>query len=171
MKELEGVISRRKLERARREMSLWYRDYSVAELLKCLRNATLAPGAREGCEMLRQAGVEIVIASITWSFAVEAFAEEFGATAWLGTVLHNSGRISHIWPEDKARWLQAELMRRGLAAESVAAVGDSSGDVPMLGVAGLPVFVGEERLDGLPERTIHIPAADQRDVARVILQY
>ena len=62
-------------------------------------------GAREGVARLRQAGVTVAIASITWAFAVEWFAEQLGAAYVLGTGPDPKGQIKHVWPGHKADWL------------------------------------------------------------------
>jgi HAD superfamily phosphoserine phosphatase-like hydrolase len=169
MRTLERASSRADQTAARQEMASWYRDRSTAALAESLEHACLAPGAQEGCQRLRAAGVELLIASITWMFAVEVFARQLGAAAWIGTDLTDSGTIGHVWPEDKARWLSRELARHGVAPEETAAVGDSTGDLPMLAMVGIPVFVGATLPEGVPEGTVHLPDADIRDVARLLL--
>ncbi len=172
MRELEATATGLDAQMlARAEMVSWYEGYSPAELQGFAAEACLAPGAQEGCALLGEAGVEIVILSVTWGFAVEWFARELGATSWIGTSLEPGGSIGHVWPEDKASWLDTKLETVGLSRRQVAAVGDSRGDVPLLHAAGLPVFVGLELLPELPEDTQHMPAADVRDIARLILEY
>jgi phosphoserine phosphatase len=131
----------------------------------------LAPGALEGTALLREAGIEIFIVSITWSFAVEHFARPFGATAWQGTELREDGTIGHVWAEDKATWLESRMQERGLSAGEVAAVGDSLNDVPLLNAAELPFYVGSRPPPTLSGSTRHRPAADIRDIAREILEF
>jgi len=169
VREMEASSSTEQMAAARTEMAGWYQDYSRSELLGFLDQAELAPGAEDGCRQLREAGVEIVIVSLTWSFAVEAFAHRFGASAWLGTTLESDGSISHVWPEDKPRWLEEQCAATNTRALGVAAVGDSLGDVPLLNSVGLPIFVGKTLLKGLPAETVHLPDADIRDVAQLIL--
>jgi HAD superfamily phosphoserine phosphatase-like hydrolase len=166
MRELEAASMRAELAAARVEMANWYQRYSQVALEELVANARLAPGAEAGCRWLRAAGVEILIASVTWSFAVAVFARRLGACAWIGTGLASDGTIDHVWPEDKARWLRAELARRGVAAGEAAAVGDSAGDVPMLGVVGVPMFVGAAVPEGAPEGLVHLPDADILELAR-----
>ena len=66
MREMEASSSTEQLAAARTEMAGWYQDYSRSELLGFLDQAELAPGAEDGCRQLREAGVEIVITSVTW---------------------------------------------------------------------------------------------------------
>jgi phosphoserine phosphatase len=170
MRELEATATDLEAQLlARAEMVSWYEDHTPAELQDFAAQARLAPGAREGFALLVEAGIEIAILSVTWGFAVEWFAGQLGASAWIGTSLEPDGSIGHVWPEDKSRWLESRLGTAGLSRRQVAAVGDSRGDLPLLHAAGLPVFVGPELLAELPTTTRHLPAADVRDIARLIL--
>lgn len=171
MRELEATASSREdIALARSEMAGWYKDHRLSALQGFASEARLAPGAREGCALLREAGVELAIVSLTWAFAVEWFARELGADSWLGTSLESDGTIGHVWAEDKADWLEKQVDSSGLSRHQVAAVGDSAGDIPLLHAVGLPVFVGGSMLAELPENTRHAPAADLREIARLILE-
>lgn len=165
MRTLEGAGSRPEIVAAREEMAAWYRDVPVDTLRALCLDADLAPGALEGCALLRDCGVDLAIASITWTFGVEAMAEMLDIDRCLGTTLHADGRIHHVFAEDKASWIE-EL---GVPHDEIAAVGDGARDLPMLDVVELPIFVGKEWIQGLPPRTVHLPDADIRDVARVVL--
>jgi HAD superfamily phosphoserine phosphatase-like hydrolase len=170
MRELEATVkSHEEIRRARDEMAGWYTDHSVADLLQMASKARLAPGTEEACAVLRQAGVEIGLASLTWEFAVAWYARKLRAESWLATSLAGDGTIGHVWPEDKGQWLEDRIELAGLSRREVAAVGDSAGDVALLNAAGLPVFVGRNLVGGLPDRVKHMPDADLRDVARLIL--
>ena len=98
----------------------------------------LAPGVHEGLGLLRRHGFKIAIISITWEFAVEWFAHQFGADYFVGTGLSPYGKITDFWPSDKAVWLQGLADRLGTPMNDVAAVGDSSGDLHMLRAVGHP---------------------------------
>jgi HAD superfamily phosphoserine phosphatase-like hydrolase len=165
MRALEAADSQREIVAAREEMATWYRDVEPDHLRSLCLDAELAPGAIEGCELLRDCGMDLAIASITWTFGVEAIADMLDVERCLGTALHADGRIDHVFAEDKASWIE-EL---GVAHDEIAAVGDSTRDLRMLDVVGLPIFVGTRRIDGLPAGTVHLPAADIRDVAQAIL--
>ena len=171
MRELERVTDREAIVSAREEMAGWYRDYRHSELVAFLSDARLAPGALEGAALLQEAGIDVFVVSITWSFAVEHFAKLFGATAWQGTELRQHGTIGHVWAEDKVTWLESRMRERGLTTDEVAAVGDSSNDVPLLNAAGLSIFVGTRLLSTLPGSALHRPAADIRELAKEIVAY
>ena len=166
MRELEAGACT--IEAARTEMAGWYLESgcSIEQLTTHLADAEIAPGADEGCAMLHEAGAEIVIASVTWSFAVEYFARRFGASCWLGTSLTPGGEIGHVFADDKARWLGRLRVERGLARAEVAAVGDSANDLPMLRSAGVAIFVGPAPTAG---DAMRLPGADIRDVASKLL--
>ena len=137
----------------------------TGRLREDILSGELAPGAIEACELLRDCGVDLAIASITLSIGVEAIAEILGIERCLGTTVHADGRIDHVFGEDKAPWI-AHL---GVPFEEIAAVGDSERDLGMLQAVALPIFVGSAPIAGLPSNTVHLPDADLRDVARVIL--
>jgi HAD superfamily phosphoserine phosphatase-like hydrolase len=168
MQQLERFVTQDDLRAAREEMAGWYRAVGIAHLRDVLRDARVAPGAREGLALLGRHGVVVGIASITWGFAVEHFARRLGADHWLGTVLEASGVIRHVWPEDKASWVRGLAARLEIPPERTAAVGDSAGDAAMLQVVGLPIFVGREP----PPQPgwLHRPQGDIAAIARDVLR-
>jgi phosphoserine phosphatase len=133
-----------------------------------LPGVELAPGAMEAFGLLAQRGIGTAIVSITWTFAVAAFARRLGAGAWVGTDVTPAGEIAHFWPEDKPVWLARHAVEKGVGLAEVAAVGDSEGDAPMLGIVGRPVFVGPRRPASVA-RAEHVPGADLREVVRRLL--
>ena len=137
-------------------------------LREALGAARLAPGAREGTALLRANGVEVVIASITWEFAVRWVAEELGVARILGTRLGPDGRIGHVWPADKARWLAGLAAELGPPAGRTAAVGDSPSDAGLLSAAALRFYVGEGPPPEVPG-LVHRPGADVAGIARDLL--
>jgi HAD superfamily phosphoserine phosphatase-like hydrolase len=155
---------------ARAKMVSWYRDHDRATLLQHVQTATLAPGAREGVADLKRAGVQVALVSITWQFAVEWLAVELGADWAVGTQWCADDEIVHFWPADKATWLAGRVADLGLHPAQIAAVGDSSGDLPMLKYAGTGYFVGQNPTE-LPSHVKHWPAADIADIARDLLSH
>jgi len=168
MRRFEALSSEREIAAAREEMARWYEGRSTTELCEALEAATWAPGAREGVALLQANGVEVVIASITWSFAVEWVAERLGVARSLGTRLEPGGGVGHVWPRDKARWLERLLSELRVAAGRAAAVGDSGSDAELLEAAELRFFVGAGPLPALPALE-HRPAGDIAAIAREIL--
>jgi HAD superfamily phosphoserine phosphatase-like hydrolase len=172
MRELEATQEERQdrdsLLFLRKELAAYYQGVPALELRSYLSTLTLAPGAREGFALLRQAGIVTAIVSITWEFAVEWVATELGADYYVGTRFLDDGSIEHFWPEDKAVWLADLMRRRGIRREETVAVGDSWRDVPMLEAAAVQVYVGKVLPRGLT--AIHLPDGDIRDVARVVIR-
>jgi HAD superfamily phosphoserine phosphatase-like hydrolase len=168
MQAFERLSGEHEIALARVEMANWYRESSRSSLLACLESARWAPGAVEGLASLREAGVAVGIASITWRFAVEWFAHRLGVAHVLATGLDEHGLIDHVWPRDKATWLHELATQYEVAPDRTAAVGDSAGDLPMLRCAGLRFYVGAERpaeFEG-----VHMPSGDIGEIARRILE-
>ncbi len=167
MREFERCVTREEIAAARIEMRDWYSRYTESELCASLAAAAEAPGLTVGLERLRAAGVQIAIASITWSFAVEWFARRLGAQFHLGTELRPGGAVVHVWPEDKAAWLSDLAARLGIPRAETAAVGDTTSDLPMLLAAGRAYYVG---IDEPPAPGIrHFPSGDIDQIARELL--
>jgi HAD superfamily phosphoserine phosphatase-like hydrolase len=151
---------------ARKAMADWYRPYTHGQLTAGLADLTLASGSEEGFALLRKHGVATAIVSITWSFAVEWFAKRLGADYAHGTRLID-GRVEHVWPADKGRWLRSLIARLDLPQEAVAAVGDSGGDRELLEAAGVRYCVGERKIE--VAAVVHMPRASIVEVAEELL--
>jgi phosphoserine phosphatase len=152
---------------ARKEMAGWYETPTLPELHSSLASMRLAPGAHEGLSLLKRHGFTVAIVSITWEFAVEWFARQFGADYFVGTRLSPEGRVVDFWPGDKAVWLRELAVKLGVPMERVAAVGDSSGDIEMLQAVGHPYWVGHDLPAGL--RASHHPNGDIERIAQDIV--
>jgi len=168
MQEIEKMTARADIHAARHEMLEWYGPLPIVGRWDDLPGVELAPGAMDAFAALAARGVRTAIVSITWSFAVEAFALRLGADVWVGTALTDAGGIDHFWPEDKPVWLREHAAGLGIPLTEVAAVGDSSGDVPMLATVAHPVFVGAERLEAVAHAE-HLPNGDLREVVERLL--
>ncbi|MGO9605720.1 MAG: HAD family hydrolase [Candidatus Binataceae bacterium] len=169
MKAFEKLKTERDISWARIEMTRWYDGIPRDRLIGFLRAAQLAPGAKEGIALLRAAGVEVGIASITWDFAVDWFARRLGVNHVLGTVISDDGTIDDAWPRHKAAWLRKLASQLEIPAERTAAVGDSAGDTEMLEAAAMRFFVGAEPPHGLD--CVHMFDGDILEVARTIIQH
>jgi phosphoserine phosphatase len=168
MHRFEALSSEAEIAAARREMARWYAGRTPAQLCVALEAARWAPGAREGVGLLQAHGIEVVIASITWSFAVEWVASRLGVARTLGTRLESDGGVGHVWPRDKPRWLAGVRSELELPPARVAAVGDSGSDADLLAAADLRFFVGRGSPPGLPG-LVRRPAGDIEQVAREVL--
>ena len=170
-----GRIERmRELERLEstdiEEMAEWYSDFTFSDLCNHLAAVRVAPGIDEGFALLREHGFKIAIVSLTWEFAVEWFADRLGADYSVGTGLSADGLISHFWPKDKALWLRGQADRLGVNMRDVAAVGDSSGDIPMLLSVGHRYWVGQTIPPELDREVVHEPGGDIHVVAESIVR-
>jgi HAD superfamily phosphoserine phosphatase-like hydrolase len=168
METYEGLTDLAAIANAREEMARWYQTVSLVDLCACLESIPLAPGAEAGIQLLKQHGITVAIVSLMWEFAVAWYAQRLGADCWAGTVLAPSGHITHLWPDDKARWLLATAHGLGLTPGQVAAVGDSWGDIELLQAAGHAFFVGPDKPPHV-DHVVHVPDGNLFDVAHRIL--
>ena len=168
MQEFERLRDQDSIANARAEMARWYESVSREELIGSLVNVRIADGAVDGISLLQAHGVEVAIASITWAFAIQPFAEHWEIERYLATKLHADGSIDHVWPEDKARWLVDLAAQLGVSNSRIAAVGDSAGDFEMLQAVGVPIYVGADR----PEHEsswLHWPSANIDQIAQHLI--
>jgi HAD superfamily phosphoserine phosphatase-like hydrolase len=168
MQQFEQLRHPEDIRQAREEMAQWYRAQPLTLLCSFLQGAHLAPGVREEIALLKQHDIHLALVSLTWEFAVAWFAQEWGIHSFVGTRLSEAGEISHFWPEDKARWLTQLTHHLQLNLKQVAAVGDSSGDLPMLHLAGSPIFVGKTLPEGLPPEA-HDPDGNIYQIAQCLV--
>ena len=166
---LRAAAQIEEVKAARNEMAAWYAPYTVTELCTHLPSLALAPGAQDGLKLLRGHNFKIAIVSITWEFAVEWFCRRLGADYFVGTRLSSNGQITHFWPDDKPRWLQELALNLDIDLDEVVAVGDSSGDIPMLRAVGHPYWVGHTVPMELETRATHHPNGDIRLLAQGIV--
>ena len=78
------------------EMAEWYSSFTFSDLCQHLTAIRVAPGVAEGFALLRDHGFRIAIVSLTWEFAVEWFANRFGADYSVGTGLKSDGLVTHF---------------------------------------------------------------------------
>ena len=168
MRAFEQLKSEAEIAGARQQMLSWYAGHTREALCGHLRTARWAPGAHNAVRDLREAGVLVAIASITWYFAVEWFANQLGIDHCLGTDGKPDGEITHVWGRDKARWMNELVCEYRIPDNRVAAVGDSSGDIEMLEAAHLRYFVGDAPDPEIPA-LVHIPDANLHLIAKSIL--
>lgn len=170
MCELERLGGQEQIVAAREEMAGWYIEAGRNVVQSHLSDLNWAPGVDEGIANLKQAGVQVALSSVTWSFAVEHVANQLGISEFRSTELDfDDGAIVHAWRASKAEYLHEMVARLGILTSEVAAVGDSSGDYDMLSVAGLPIFVGVE--PPAVSSVTHLPNADIANVSKLILSF
>jgi HAD superfamily phosphoserine phosphatase-like hydrolase len=151
---------------AREAMAEWYRPFTHEQLTAGLSDLRLAAGGEEGFALLRRHGIVTAIVSITWSFAVEWFAGRLGADYAHGTRLID-GRVEHVWPTDKGRWLRSLIKQLDLPQQAVAAIGDSEGDRELLEAAGVRYCVGARKIE--VEGVVHMPDASILEIAQQLV--
>ena len=169
MRQFETLTQEAEIADARTQMARWYEGHSQDSLQNYLKEAKWAPGALQAVRELQQGNVLVAIASITWKFAVQWFADQLSVRHYIGTDIKEDGVIAHVWPRDKAQWLLDLVRHYEVSRSQVAAIGDSWGDAEMLRVANLSFFVGKTPLPGLSSAT-HLPNADLRTVSQSILE-
>src|SRR5207247_1902026 len=111
--------------------------------------STRAPGIEElrgGVEQLASRGVDALLCTVTWSFAAQCVADQFGFSAVSGTVMHVdgdgilAGRVAQYFePEDKVAFLRDYCESRNVSMNQVVAIGDGQSDLPMFDAAGFSV--------------------------------
>ncbi|MFK3781408.1 HAD family hydrolase [Agrobacterium sp. NPDC089420] len=169
MDAFELFRSREEITAGRQKMLEWYAPYNRATLIEYLQEVRLVSGVRSGFARLKDEGIKIALVSITWKFAVEWLAADLGADYAIGTGWED-GEIAHFWPEDKAIWLQTLMAELQIDRDSLVAVGDSHGDIPMLQLAKRSYFVGAV----LPPELRHVnhwPDADIEAIVNDALQH
>ena len=82
------------IKAAHEKVAGWYEPSVLPELHSSLASMRLAPGVHEGRSLLKRHGFKIAIISITWEFAVDWFAHQFGADYFVGTRLSPDGDIT-----------------------------------------------------------------------------
>lgn len=128
---------------AREEMARWYFDSGREAVESFLPSVMWAKGVHDGIKSLVEAGFLVAISSMTWKFGVGIIASDLGINEFTGTDLNwDSGEISHVFPEEKAEFLQQVAAANSVSGDRVFAVEDSGGDSLMLKAAGQGFFVG-----------------------------
>jgi HAD superfamily phosphoserine phosphatase-like hydrolase len=168
MKAFEILESQSEIARARRIMLEWYIPHGRTVLLGHLKALRLAPGAKAGIRCLREQGIKTALVSITWRFAVEWLAAELSADYAIGTDWLDSNEVVDFWPEDKSTWLTTLMTSLRISPKSLVAVGDSSGDIPMLKLAHRGYFIGETMPEAMPH-VAHLPGANIQSIVNDIL--
>ncbi|MEK7316198.1 MAG: HAD-IB family phosphatase [Candidatus Eisenbacteria bacterium] len=169
MRRFEGLSSEPDIAKSRVVMASWYRGIPLEKLCDPLKRATWRPGVNSAIALLREAGIEVAIATMTWRFAAKRLAERIGVSRVLGTELGQDEIIGHVWPRDKGDFLRALSKELGVPQQRTAAVGDSLNDTFLLTAASLRFFVGEGTLPtGLDVR--HKPSADMLSIAREVVE-
>ncbi|WP_433239901.1 HAD family hydrolase [Streptosporangium sp. CA-135522] len=165
---LENAHSDDELARGRRLLWRRLKDRRPAEIADALARIPLAPGAATGIAALSAAGIRTVIVSLALAPNVAYFARRLGIDAYIATEPDDSDGFRHVFPATKPLLLAEHARGLGLDMADLAAVGDSSADLPMLCAAGTSLYVGRRLPDGFTP-TWHLPDARIDDVAQAII--
>jgi phosphoserine phosphatase len=123
----------------------WFAGCRTADVWKILADGPWINGMAETLQTLGDAGINLLLGTITWSFAAEMLRERHGFAAISGTEMAAndgvlSGVVSLYFNEhDKLRFVQEWCAEHGYSMSQVAAVGDSRSDVPLFREVGLSI--------------------------------
>jgi phosphoserine phosphatase len=101
-------------------------------------------------DTLKERGVVVVLASITWRFFVEIFAKDYGFDSCCGTGMKIkddilTGEIANYCTEqDKLQFFLAACRSRGIALSETIAIGDSRSDHPIFREAGKSIALNAD---------------------------
>lgn len=147
----------------------WFAGRSLEEVWRVLEAAPWIGGMAQTFKALRAAGVQLLLGTITWSFAAEMLRERYGFAAHSGTEMavlggSLSGAVSRYFDEhDKARFVQEWCSENGYSMSQVAAVGDSRSDIPLFAQVGMSIALNATR-EAREQATQAMDTEDLRDV-------
>ena len=124
-----------------------YQGVAQADAVQAMATIASLDDIDVGVELLRERSVEVVIATVSWSFAARGLADLWGFADVCGADLELdpasgafTGRVArHFAPEDKVAFVAERCRRAGIAMEQVVAIGDSRSDLPLFEAAGFSV--------------------------------
>lgn len=123
----------------------WLVGKRTADVWQVLMDSTWIGGMAETLRSLADAGVSLLLGTITWRFAAEMLRERYGFAAVSGTEMQVtngvlSGTVTRYFDEhDKLRFVEDWCAQNGFSMGQVAAVGDSRSDVPLFSRVGLSI--------------------------------
>ena len=168
---LSGEIDQRE---AARLSGRAFAGASVAWVERRLAALPTLRGLDKTLRALSDAGIPVVIATVTWTFAVRYYARRFGFDGYTGTVMREtegrlSGRVARYCSEDAKRdFVLAYAARRGIPMRAVTAIGDARSDLPLFAAAGRAIA-----LNGSPEARaaadLSVDTDDLADLVPVLL--
>lgn len=125
----------------------FYDRRRTSEIMPVFAGADWIDGLAETVRRLKEAGTQVLIATITWRLAAEFLRERYGLAGASGTELQINGGvvegkvIRYFDEHDKLRFVEAWCSERGIPLADVAAVGDSRSDLPLFGQVGRAVAI------------------------------
>lgn len=148
----------------------WFAGCRTADVWQVLADGPWIDGMAEALQTLVDAGVTLLLGTITWRFAAEMLRERHGFAAVSGTEMAASdgvlsGAVSRYFNEhDKLRFVKEWCTEHGYSMNQVAAIGDSRSDIPLFGEVGLSIA-----LNATPEaRSAAMHALDTGDLRNLL---
>jgi len=125
----------------------FYKGVALSDAVEAMSNIPALDDIALGVAALRHRSVEVVIATVSWSFAAKGLADLWGFSDVCGAELELdrtserfTGRVAqHFKPEDKVGFVSEHCRRMGIGMEQVVAIGDSRSDLPLFRSVGFSV--------------------------------
>lgn len=125
----------------------FYKDVALSDAIEAMSDIPSLDDIALGVDALAQRSVEVVIATVSWSFAARGLADLWGFSDVCGAELeldrtseYFTGRVAHHFqPEDKVAFVSEHCRRMGIGMEQVVAIGDSRSDLPLFRSVGFSV--------------------------------
>ena len=148
----------------------WLVGKSMAGAWRVLEQGPWIDGMTETFKTLTDADVNLLLGTITWSFAAEMLRERYGFRAVSGTEMQASdgvlsGVVSRYFDEhDKVCFVEEWCAQNGYWMGQVTAIGDSRSDVPLFRRVGMSIA-----LNATPDaRAVATHVIDTEDLPDVL---
>jgi phosphoserine phosphatase len=125
---------------------------SLQDIELFVKDAPKINNIPETIAALKQRGIILILASITWSFTVECFAKIYGFSACCGTgmKMHNgrlTGEVTNYCSEqDKLKFFLDSCRNFNIDLEDTVAIGDSRSDHPIFRKAGYSIALNADNV-------------------------
>jgi phosphoserine phosphatase len=151
-----------------------FRGCSLGSIAEALERAPWIAGIGPCVAALRDAGVEVLVGAVTWSFAGEWLRDRYGFAGVCGSEMGvDGGALTGVTARyfdeyDKLDFVRAWCSDRDIGMHEVAAVGDSLSDVPLFRSVGMAVALNA-REEARAVATHTIDTDDARDLLPLLL--
>jgi phosphoserine phosphatase len=151
----------------------WLAGCRTADAWQVLADGPWINGMTETLQTLGDAGVSLLLGTITWRGAAEMLRERHGFAAVSGTEMAAndgvlSGVVSRYFDEhDKLRFVEKWCAQNGFSMSQVAAIGDSRSDVPLFRRVGMSIALNATP-DARAAATRSLDTDDLRDVLALL---
>jgi phosphoserine phosphatase len=127
------------------EVAEAYRGQDVAAIEQAVLGIPLIGGFHETIRILKAHDIQVLIVTVTGSFAARALVHEYGLDGYAGATLGEAnGRFTgqverHFEESAKIAYMRAFAARHGYDLQECVAVGDSRSDIPLFRNVGLAI--------------------------------